>query len=160
MKLRLPYQASLYAALLFLCASIAQAADSWTGEVIRVLDGDTVEVLRHRAPVRIRLANIDAPERSQAFGSRSREYLASMTYRKTVRVEDQGKDRYGRTIAVLYAGGQNINAEMVSAGMAWVYTRYSTDLQLPALEQFARENRIGLWKDSNPVEPWSFRSKK
>lgn len=132
-------------------------ASTWSGEVVRILDGDTVEILHDSRTARIRLANIDAPEKGQAFGARSRDYLGELVFRRVVQVESLSRDQYGRTIAVLYVSGKNVNAEMVGAGLAWVYTRYNTDPSLPALEQQARDNRVGLWRDGSPVPPWSYR---
>lgn len=142
----------------FLWVGHASAQSFFTGDVIRILDGDTVEVLdAEKKTHRVRLANIDAPERKQAFGEVSRQALATMAYRQQVEVLDQGGDPYGRRIGVLTVNGRNLNAAMVAQGMAWVYTRYNTDKTLPALEKAARTNRIGLWADESPTPPWDFR---
>lgn len=139
-------------------AQQANAQGQFQAEVIRILDGDTVEVLTAaKETQRVRLANIDAPERRQAFGEVSRQALAAMTYRKSVVVVDQGADRYGRLIGVLQKDGRDLNAELVKQGMAWVYTRYNNNPALPALENQARVARIGLWADKSPVAPWEFR---
>ena len=136
------------------------SAETWSGEVVRVMDGDTIEVLHANRPIRVRLANIDAPEKHQAFGSRSRDYLGDMVFRRQVSIKDQGQDRYGRVIGVVYIAGVNANAEMVRAGMAWVYRRYNTDPQLVELELQARAMRAGLWRDNFPTPPWEFRRAK
>ncbi len=142
----------------FLCVGHANAQTTFSGDVVRILDGDTVEVLdAGKRTHRVRLANIDAPERRQAFGEVSRQTLATMAYRQQVEVLDQGGDQYGRRIGVLTVNGRNLNAAMVAQGMAWVYTRYNTDRTLPALEQRARADQIGLWADKNPTPPWEFR---
>ncbi|RMU54531.1 putative nuclease protein [Pseudomonas savastanoi pv. glycinea] len=103
------------------------------------------------------MANIDAPERKQAFGDVSRQALAAMAYRQQVLVLDEGGDRYGRRIGVLTMNGRNLNAEMVAQGMAWVYTQYNNDKNLPPLEARARAGRLGLWADVHPMAPWDFR---
>lgn len=142
----------------FLCIGQASAQTMFRGDVVRILDGDTVEVLdADKQTHRVRLANIDAPERRQAFGEVSRQALATLAYRQQVEVLDQGGDPYGRRIGVLTLNGRNLNAAMVTQGMAWVYTRYNTDRTLPALEKSARAGRIGLWADKNPTPPWDFR---
>lgn len=143
-------------ALALILAGAAQAA-TLTGEVVRILDGDTLEVLVNRAPVRVRLANIDAPEKAQAFGEKSRQALAARVFRQHVSIIDHGRDRYGRQIGEVLVAGQNVNAAQVRDGMAWVYARYNSDPNLPALEQQARSARLGLWSDSRPVPPWDFR---
>lgn len=131
----------------------------FSGRVVKVLDGDTIDVLVDRKPVRVRLAEIDAPERKQAFGSRSRQALDALVAGQVVTVADAGRDRYGRVLGTVYASGVNVNAEMVRQGMAWawVYRQYPSDKQLLVLEEDARAGRRGLWADPAPVPPWEFR---
>lgn len=142
----------------FLCIGNASADTSFRGDVVRILDGDTVEVLdAAKQTHRVRLANIDAPERQQAFGEVARQALATMAYRQKIEVIDKGGDQYGRRIGVLMLNGRDLNAVMIGQGLAWVYGRYNSDPTLPALEQKARAARIGLWADQNPIPPWQFR---
>ena len=142
----------------FLCIGNASADTSFRGDVVRILDGDTVEVLdAAKQTHRVRLANIDAPERRQAFGEVARQALATMAYRQKIEVIDKGGDQYGRRIGVLMLNGRDLNAAMIGQGLAWVYARYNSDPSLPALEQKARAARIGLWADQNPIPPWQFR---
>jgi len=129
----------------------------FAGPVIAILDGDTIDVLIDRQPVRVRLAQIDAPEKRQAFGTRSRQALSALVFRQSVTVADAGRDRYGRVLGTVYVSGVNVNAEMVRQGMAWVYRQYATDRSLFALEDEARAGRRGLWADPSPVPPWQFR---
>lgn len=136
-------------------ASAARA--DLAGPVIAILDGDTIDVLIDRQPVRVRLAQIDAPEKRQAFGTRSRQALSALVFRQSVTVADAGRDRYGRVLGTVYVSGFNVNAEMVRQGMAWVYRQYATDRSLFALEDEARAGRRGLWADPLPVPPWQFR---
>lgn len=132
------------------------------GRVVRVSDGDTVNVLREHADgskeqVRVRLASIDAPERRQAFGTRSRQLLAELVFDRTVRVEEQGRDRYGRVIGVLHVDGSNANQAMVRAGLAWAYRQYLNDSTMVRLETGAKRARRGLWADADAMAPWEFR---
>ena len=90
------------------------------GPVVAIQDGDTIDVLVNRQPVRVRLAQIDAPEKRQAFGTRSRQTLAELVFRQSVRVAETGRDRYGRVIGTVYLGNVDVNAQMVREGMAWV----------------------------------------
>ena len=98
--------------------------------MVAILDGDTIDVLVDRQPIRVRLAQIDAPEKRQAFGTRARQTLAGLVFRQSVTVEEAGRDRYGRVIGAVYVSGVSVNAQMVELGMAWVYRRYAKDSAL------------------------------
>lgn len=139
--------------------SAASFADTrFQGKAVRVLDGDTIEVLADgNRNVRIRLANIDAPEKKQPFGQKSKEHLIDLVAGKNVEIVDVGGDQYGRRIGRVLVDGQEANVEQVRSGLAWVYSRYNHDGQLPALESTARSQRVGLWADPNPQAPWEFR---
>lgn len=131
------------------------------GKVIRVLDGDTLEVLQDKKPVRIRLANIDAPEKRQAFGRWSTNQLKGLVAAQPVTVTYTQTDRYERIIGrVFTANGIEANRYMVQVGAAWVYERYNTDKALPALQREAQTQKRGLWADSQPVPPWEWRHSK
>lgn len=148
---------------LFAAALLAVSSAAWadfTGPVVAILDGDTIDVLVDSRPVRIRLAQIDAPEKKQAFGTRSRQALSAMVFRQVVTVAEAGPDRYGRTLGTVFSAGVNVNAAMVDQGMAWAYRQYVTDRSLIQLEAQARAARRGLWADPAPVEPWLFRRNK
>lgn len=130
------------------------------GKVIRVLDGDTIEVLQDKKPVRIRPANIDAPEKKQAFGRWSANQLKALLAAQPVTVTYTQTDRYGRIIGhVFTTNGTNASRFMVQSGAAWVYERYNVDESLPALQREAQEQKRGLWADANPVPPWEWRYK-
>ncbi|EIO3791025.1 thermonuclease family protein [Escherichia coli] len=130
------------------------------GKVIRVLDGDTIEVLQDKKSVRIRLANIDAPEKKQAFGRWSANQLKALLAAQPVTVTYTQTDRYGRIIGhVFTTNGTDASRFMVQSGAAWVYERYNTDKSLPALQREAQEQKRGLWVDANPVPPWEWRYK-
>lgn len=139
-------------------ASVAQA--DFSGVVVGVVDGDTVDVLVNRSPVRVRLAEIDAPEKAQPFGTKARQTLADAVFQQTVSVRTTGTDRYGRTIGTLLLDGKSINKMMVVQGMAWAYRQYLSDKSLLALEAAARADRVGLWHDSNAMPPWEWRREK
>ena len=130
------------------------------GKVIRVLDGDTIEVLQDKKPVRIRLANIDAPEKKQAFGRWSANQLKALLAGQSVTVSYTQTDRYGRIIGhVFTTNGTDASRFMVQSGAAWVYERYNVDESLPALQREAQEQKRGLWADPKPVPPWEWRHK-
>ncbi len=125
--------------------------------VIGIADGDTLTVLEDKRQIKIRLANIDAPEKSQAFGHRSKQSLSDLCYGKDATYLVQDIDRYGRTVAVVTCDGVEANRAQVERGMAWVYLKYNKDAVLPDLQERARANRSGLWADSEPSPPWDWR---
>ena len=143
---------------LLLFTTLARA--ELVGPVVAILDGDTIDVLVDRQPIRVRLAQIDAPEKRQAFGTRARQTLAGLVFRQSVTVEEAGRDRYGRVIGTVYVSGGSVNAQMVELGMAWVYRRYAKDSALFELERQAQADKRGLWADPDPVAPWEYRHNK
>jgi micrococcal nuclease len=145
---------------LFLLATFLVGADPLMGKVVKVTDGDTITVLVDRQQVKIRLNAIDAPERSQDFGQRSKEALADLVFGKDVRIETHGKDRYGRTIGDVFVGSTFVNEKMVEDGWAWNYVKYSKSHRLAELERQARAAKRGLWAGKSPVAPWIYRAEK
>jgi endonuclease YncB( thermonuclease family) len=128
------------------------------GNVIRVLDGDTIDVLQDTKTVRIRLANIDAPEKKQPFGSWSTSQLKKLITGQTVTVTYTQTDRYGRVLGrVVTDSGIEANRFMVQVGAAWVYEQYNTEPSYPSLQREAEVHKRGLWADSNPIPPWEWR---
>jgi len=127
--------------------------------VVRILDGDTLEVLRDGRAERVRLWGIDCPERGQAFGSAARRFTGDLAFGQNVVLRSHGTDRYGRLLAeVILPDGRNLNQELVRAGLAWWYREYASEaLELARLEQEARAARRGLWSDADPLPPWEFR---
>ncbi|MDP9897418.1 endonuclease YncB(thermonuclease family) [Variovorax boronicumulans] len=146
-----------YAALM--CAAAAAHAD-FSGTVVRILDGDTLDVLVDRAPVRVRLAEIDAPEKGQPFDTKARQALADLVFRREVRVTEAGQDRHGRRIGTIFVDGTSANRTMVASGMAWAYRAYLVDRSLIRVEEEARATKRGLWVDSDAQAPWQWRAEK
>jgi len=127
--------------------------------VVSVHDGDTVRAIdEQKIEHRVRLAGIDAPERGQAFNRVARDRLAELALRQQVVVRVKEKDKYGRQIATLEAGGQDLGKQLVAEGLAWHYTHFSDDEDLAAAEAEARAARRGLWGDPDPVPPWVWRA--
>ncbi len=129
--------------------------------VVAIADGDTLTA-RCGEPgayeqVKVRLSEIDAPERSQPWGDRSRQHLAQLCNQQVATIRSSGKDRYGRTLARVECQGKDANAEQVATGMAWAFTRYLTDPEIKRLEDAARAAGVGLWRDPQPVAPWVWR---
>ncbi|MES2183972.1 MAG: thermonuclease family protein [Pseudomonadota bacterium] len=130
--------------------------------VIGISDGDTLTA-RCGPPgsyeqVRVRLAAIDAPEKKQPYGQRSRATLARLCFQHQATIRSQGRDRYGRTVADVECQDMDAGKAQVRAGMAWVYHQYAKGRgYLQRAEDEARGERLGLWADSAPVPPWEFR---
>lgn len=145
--------------ILILAALPLSAAGDWSGRVIAVGDGDTIEVMRGRAAVRVRLHGVDCPELGQAFGRRARQRTAELAMGREVRVAVVERDRFGRVVAeVFLPGGESLNRTLVAEGLAWWYRDYAPrDVELRLLEEKAREARRGLWADARPAPPWIWR---
>lgn len=127
--------------------------------VISIADGDTLTVLDHQQQIRVRLTKIDAPEKRQPFGQRSRQSLADLCFQKDASLTVAGRDRYGRTLARVSCAGVDASAEQVRRGMAWVFDRYVTDRSLYRLQAEAQAERRGLWSEMGPIPPWEWRKR-
>jgi endonuclease YncB( thermonuclease family) len=125
--------------------------------VVGVHDGDTITVLRDRQRIRVRLHGIDCPELGQPFGRPAKRLTSSLVFHQVVHLVPRDVDRYGRLVAVVFVGHTDVNLELVRRGLAWHYTRYSSDPQLAAAERSARAARLGLWADAHPIPPWDWR---
>ncbi len=155
----------LFISLILFLAFLTQSwFSSQRNEFLRVIgikDGDTVVLLTAaKTEITVRLSEIDAPERKQAFGTVSRTFLSDLIFGKEVKLEKLGKDRYGRTLGFIYLrNGTNVNVEMVKNGMAWQYEKYSKSVVLKKAQASAKSMKAGLWRDPYPVAPWEFRRK-
>jgi len=144
----------------FLSLPPALAAE-FTAKVIGVSDGDTITVLHDKQPEKLRLAEIDCPEKKQAFGTVAKQCTDRLVFGKTVEVHVTGHDRYGRSIAEVHLpNGDNLNRELVVQGLAWCYRKYSHNADLLALEAEAKSNNRGLWSAPDAIPPWEFRHPK
>ncbi len=144
----------------FALAIPAHAADT-TGLVVSVPDGDTLTVLVGKQQVKVRLAEIDAPELRQAFGNRSKQSLAELCFQERAKIQQIARDRYGRSVGKVECRTVDAAAHQVATGMAWVYERYAPkDSKLYGLQDEARAARRGLWADNEPVPPWEWRNAK
>ncbi|OTQ73217.1 nuclease [Gilliamella apicola] len=139
---------------------INQVHADLNGKIVKVIDGDTVDILTpEKQKIRVRLLDIDAPESRQAYGNASKKYLASLIAGKSVFIKENKKDIYQRTLGTIYLEQININAKMVENGFAWAY-RYKgvvNNNNMLKLESKAKQNKKGLWKDKHPIAPWEFR---
>ena len=136
------------------CAS----ASTLTGRIVGIVDGDTATLLTaEKREIRVRLDQIDAPEKGQAFGQASKRSLSELIFGTNVTVHVKTTDRYGRTVGTMVARGLDVNREQIRRGMAWAYRKYLRDPDLLAVEADARTGRRGLWAEPNPLPPWEFR---
>ena len=144
----------VYIFLLFMSISFADPI-----KIIKIYDGDTITALTsQKEKIKIRLYGIDAPELKQPFGKASKRHLIDLISNNSLNINEKGKDKYGRTLAVLYSGDQDINAQMVIDGYAWAYDKFSKDYV--AFQQNAQLLKKGLWIDKDVVRPSDFRKLK
>ena len=127
------------------------------GQVIDVLDGDTVKLRSDWHIYKIRLAGIDAPEKQQAYGVQSKIYLEHLIVDKDVSIKVVSCDQYGRYVGRIYLGGKDINGEMIRSGYAWHYYQYDPDPVYAVFMLDAQRANRGLWQEAHPTPPWIFR---
>ena len=131
--------------------------------VLKVIDGDTIYIKSDSGRKKVRLRHIDAPEIRQPYGEEARMFLDNELNDKRIIVNSDYKDRYGRDIGDIFIYNENesiyINAKLIKSGNAWVYKTYRKNMYLMNLENFARDNKLGLWRDKSPIKPWEFRKK-
>lgn len=144
--------------LLILFTALALSVNVFNAKVVGVIDGDTVIVLTSdNEQIRVRLEGIDCPESDQDFGQRAKQAASDLCFKKNVRIEQSGTDRYGRMLAFVYVGEVCVNEELIKQGMAWHFKKYNQDPGLAKLEVEARKAKVGLWGQGNPVAPWEWR---
>ena len=155
------------AALLWVILSAVSSAGTIEGRVVGVADGDTVTVLdASKVQHKIRLAGIDAPEKAQPFGNRSKQSLSDLVFGKSVMVETGKTDRYGREVGKINVNGMDANLEQVKRGMAWHYKAYEREQSASdrtaygAAETEARAAKLGLWQDKEQMPPWQWRKER
>ncbi|TNC97007.1 MAG: nuclease (SNase domain protein) [Gallionellaceae bacterium] len=146
-----------FLAALFALVALNAQAESFEAKVLTVMDGDTVFVKTGPFKAKLRLVNIDAPEKDQSFGPQSRESLQSLIGGKVVHVESKAVDKFGRTIALISIGDINVNEEQVRRGMAWASSRSREGHAYVKLQNEAQQAKRGLWHEANPQQPSQWR---
>ena len=146
--------------LLILSGSVEAKLDTDSAQVLRVVDGDSINVRIDQTKYRIRLAEIDAPEMAQPWGEESKTALKNKLEDKQVALEIIDIDRYCRLVARVFLDGRQINREMVVEGHAWVYVEYLRDNSLLEPEAQAKKKKLGLWASEAAVPPWQWRNRK
>lgn len=144
-----------------LLGPVSHADTTYTGKVISIADGDTLRVLYRDGQLKIRLAEIDTPERKQPWGIRAKQALSDKVFAQTVNAVEIDRDRYGKIVGRVYLDGRDINRELVAEGHAWVYRKCMRDESLLEDEATARDAGIGLWPlpEAQRVPPWEWRRK-
>lgn len=150
----------LVIAAALLLIGTAASADPITARVVGVHDGDTITVLTSdKRQVRIRFAEIDAPELSQPYGKKAKQLLSRMVFGKDVSITPMTIDKYRRIVARVSQGNSDINLALVQTGAAWAYRKYVTDPAFLEAEAEARNARTGLWalQPDQIMPPWEWR---
>lgn len=150
--------------ILLLLLSFPSFAQSLSGRVAGIADGDTITILTDpKQQVKVRINGIDAPEKGQAFGQASKEHLSRLVFGRVVTVESNKRDRYRRRVGKVLIDSIDVGLAQVSDGFAWHYREYERE-QSPEdrrayaeAETEARQAQRGLWRDASPVPPWEFR---
>jgi len=140
-----------------LCLFMPVLSFAWSDKCVAVTDGDTIKVMQDGKAEKIRLYGIDCPEKNQPFGKKAKWFASNLVFKRLVEVKALNKDRYGRTIAWVYVNDTCLNEELLKAGLAWHYKRYSKEKNLSLLEEKARVMKIGLWSDPHSIPPWEWR---
>ena len=128
-------------------------------EITYFYDGDTVKISDKGREYKLRLTDIDAPERTQEYGLKSRRALMQLCNNTSVQVQLLGVDKYQRKLGKLECDNQDVSFYMVENGYAWFYHQYSSDSALELAEMGARDNKRGLWKAKQQTPPWIWRKK-
>lgn len=132
-------------------------AEVFDAEVLYVSDGDSLTVRVAGNHVKVRLADIDAPERKQPYGKQSRDSLRELVFKRQVRIDGRAVDQYGRTIAQISLDGLDVNREQVRRGMAWAYAYRGADKPYQDVQDEAQAAMRGLWSLADPQPPWRWR---
>lgn len=144
----------------FIFISSLLIAQTLSGKVIKVADGDTVTILtEENEQIKIRLYGIDCPEKGQDYSSKATAFTSSFCFGKIVKVTQKGLDRYGRVLGIILIGKKNLNEELLKNGLAWHYKYFDKTQKYSDLEQEAKKNKLNIWSMNNPIAPWDFRKK-
>lgn len=145
--------------LLMLCIFFVSILNAQiTAKVVGIKDGDTVVVLLEgNIQKTLRLAEVDCPEKGQPFGNNARQFTSNQVFGKLISYIETDTDRYGRSIAKVYYDGKYLSEELITAGLGWWYYQYSNNDSLGKLQEKAKNTKIGLWQDPQPIAPWDFR---
>lgn len=140
------------------CRNPGLKTEKVSGKVISISDGDTFRLLKSdNSIIKVRIANIDCPERKQPFSAKATQLTSKLIFEKNVTLNILNKDKYGRSVAEVKCKGKNVGEELLANGLAWHFVRYSSNAKLQALEDKAKKKKLGLWYDKKPIPPWDWR---
>ena len=153
----------IVARCIFFCGSALAAGPVFSAQVIKVIDGDSLEVISSAGQkIELRLWGIDAPESRQAYGKQAKLLLAAMVKGRRIEVQSKDIDRYNRLVALVWVDDALVNEELVRQGAAWVYERFCREHicdDWQRLQEDARREQLGLWARPKPTPPWRYRKK-
>jgi len=148
----------LFLSALLSFQTVAVGAEETTGRVIWIYDGDSFKLLDRGRPVQVRVFGIDCPEKGQPYARQALDLAVRLAKNRLVTVRVKDIDAYGRIVGeVILPDGRSLGEELVRAGLAWWYRRYSDDSILARLEAEARAAGRGLWRQTDPVPPWRYK---
>lgn len=136
---------------------VACSLPAFALEITYFYDGDTVRIKDSASEYKLRITDIDAPERNQSYGKKSRRALMQFCKNANVNVYISGVDKYQRNLGKLHCNNQDVSLFMLKNGHAWFNRRYSMDYTLDLAEQEARKNKLGLWNTQQQTPPWVWR---
>ncbi|MDZ4140665.1 MAG: thermonuclease family protein [Methylotenera sp.] len=152
------------ACLIFSVLSSPCKAEEGRYIITYVYDGDTVKLRpvdanNSQQDFKLRLTDIDAPERNQNYGPKSRRALIKLCQGKNIRVTTQivAKDKYHRALGRLHCNHTDASLYLAEKGLAWEVNKYSSDVNISHAAVNARKKKLGLWADNNPIPPWDWR---
>lgn len=152
---------SIFTLPFYLIFTITLCAQTFTGKVIAVKDGDTIVLLHEKKKITVRLEHVDCPEKNQPFGYKAKQFVSGFCFSKNVKIISNVKrDRNGRWIAEVFYQNKNLGKELIKNGLAWHFKRFSKHKEYALLEIEARKKKIGLWQDAKPIAPWNWRDYK
>lgn len=147
--------------LLFLIQTQLFAQKIIQGKIIKVTDGDTVTLLaRNNKKIKVRLYGIDCPEKGQDYYQVAKNYVSNQIFGKHVRVEVKNKDRYNRSVGVIWYSNNNLNIDLLKNGLAWHYTDFDKSKAYSEAEKTARLAKRNIWSKKSPTAPWQWRKNK
>lgn len=153
----------IFLSVVFSAPCSSAFAETLHGRVVAVADGDTITILTaKKEQIKIRLTEIDAPEKDQPYGKKSKQALSDLVFKRDVSVSSKNKDRYGRILGRVFINDKDVNLSMVASGYAWAYTKYLTDQSIKEAEGMARASSLGLWglQEDQIMPPWEWRKKR
>jgi endonuclease YncB( thermonuclease family) len=132
-------------------------AESFTGKVISITDGNTICVIHSDKARMVKMSGVDCPDPDQPYGPEAKEFLVSLISGREIWINVERMDHFNRGVSKITLDGQDVAVQVVQAGLGWYDTRYSSNAQIAEAQTLARASKSGLWSQEKPVPPWEFR---